>query len=241
LDQGSFANTVIDHKFNHHGYKSGYEIAGDYFGSITQTETHYDGPNSRRYGDAWVLGRYEKTVGNVMHYNDGTYCGPAGRSRIAEVSFTCGDKLAITKMTEPRTCLYKIEATKPCLADRPPELRVAKLGELFDEYADLWLTRWDTFSNRMKTRMNALENKMIAYYHKHKDTFGYCQEDDSEEADNTRFDRSDPCKGAIQLTKSHKKWAAIYNNHPNRDPNMSNRIATKMDNIRDKILGKLEC
>ena len=49
LEENTFLFTEIDHKFNHHGYGSGYEITGDFFGNIVARETVYDGTD-RAFG-----------------------------------------------------------------------------------------------------------------------------------------------------------------------------------------------
>jgi len=56
-----------------------------------------------------------------------------------------------------------------------------------------------------------------------------------------RWNQDDPCKGPIQITRAYKKWAVAYANNPLREEDYSTRVVFKMDNIRNKILKKLDC
>ena len=188
LDEDAFSSTAIDHKFNHHGYKSGYDITGDFFDQIKATAAEYDDPNARSNKESWWLGKYHRTRGNVMYYVEGSYCHPTGKKRVSTVTWTCGDKLEITKMIEPSTCVYEIEATKPCLTKKEPSLRIAKLATLFSEMRGLWFTpQWPSFSDRMQVKVEKLGQKMLDWLVDHRDDVDMCHEDGIEEPEATRY------------------------------------------------------
>lgn len=191
LDDNSFSSTVVDYKFNNDGYKSGYDINGEVFGELIQTETIYDG-GSRRFGETWSLGKYEKTVGRIMYYTDGTWCGPAGDVRKTQISWTCGDQFSIRSMTEMETCVYRIVATKECTSDpkkngREPEDRVEKLSELLSEYLDLWFSAKATFAQTIQSRVDTVGQNMVKYFQSHKFKHGLCHQEDDEETDDLRL------------------------------------------------------
>lgn len=184
MDESSFSSTNVDYKFNHHGYKVGYDVTGDFFNHLVQRETIYDG-KTRGYGDEWHLGYYDHTEGAVMHYLDGTYCNEIGENRRAHVIWSCGNQLEIIKMTEPETCFYRIFATKQCELGKSPEHLIGKYGARFNEYREMWLSGLPGFSSRMQTRIDRIGQTMLDYYQLNKDRFGYCHEldDDEEDAD----------------------------------------------------------
>lgn len=248
LDQSSFSSTTINHKFNHHGYESGYEITGDFFGDIKATEGEYDGPDSRSIGDSWIIGKYRDTTNwvgskNVLHYWKGSYCHPTGKDRETTITFTCGDKFEITKMTEPSTCVYEIEATKPCVTKKHPSIRLTKLGQLFNEYRGLWFTHTPNFSDRMQRKVELLGQKMLDFLEKHKARINLCGDHGVEDPETTRYDRSDACKGAAQLTTGYIKWAEAYNIVHRYAPHkaMYDRVKSKFGRIRDKLRYRYAC
>ena len=147
-------------------------------------------------------------------------------------------------MKEPKTCVYVIQATKPCneLEISPPN-KVEKLDDRFRQYAAMWLSRFPSFSDRIEGRIERIGRRMIDYFELHKGKGGVCgKENPNDDAGELgRFDRFDACKGANQLTKAYAKWATQFLLNPKRDRDYATRISEKMENIRLKIRSKLSC
>ena len=191
LDDNSFSSTVVDYKFNNDKYRSGYDISGDVFGNLIQEETFYDG-GTRRYGDTWYLGKYEKTVGSVMYYTRGTWCDMADDYRKTQIRWKCGDSFRIRSMTEKDTCVYHIVANKKCTSDPEkgpqPEDRVEELSTLVSEYLDLWFSDNGWFANKIQSKVDTTGQRMVKYFQSNKyRLYGLCHQKDEEETDDLRL------------------------------------------------------
>ena len=84
----------------------GYKTKGSTKGSIIQENT-----------STWVkynLGKFESVKGTISLYTGGTYCRAISATRTCTISWSCGSKIAITRIIEPSTCNYMMYATLPC-------------------------------------------------------------------------------------------------------------------------------
>lgn len=259
LEKDSFGIvTFPKYKFNHHGHRSGYEITGSVFGSLTQRETHYDWNSGQRaFGERWNIGNYHSTKGDVTFYKGGTSC--FGTPRETKITWTCGNKLEILEMSEPSRCKYEIKATQNCGAecapvtpvpptdppvdddvdcsnDNSPKHQLHKFNFRFGKYRNLWLDDdFPHFSDKMQSKLEKLAKKVWKKFRK-EGKIDPCAEVDEDE-DTTRFDQEDPCRGASQIIGGYRKWTRKYI----QDDSFVERLENKFKAVVPKVHGKMNC
>ena len=103
------------------------------------------------------------------------------------MNFTCGKELAIVSMTEPTTCVYKIEATKPCrFGKTPPQKKLEKYQFRFDNFRSIWLTpEYPQFSENIANRLADAAETMAQYFMKNEHRYA-CYPDEEEEDEDLR-------------------------------------------------------
>jgi len=127
--------------------------------------------------------------------------------------------------------------------DREPRIRVNKLVHLFTEYVNANFGSHSRFQTAVGNRFASLGDRMIRHFDKKNPECNYWSEvhQSGTEESNERYDRTDPCKGAGQLTKSMSKWAGIYNancKENSRRESFASKITRQMGLIKEKLKRK---
>lgn len=130
--------------------------------------------------------------------------------------------------------------------EREPSIRVDKLISKFHQYLDDNFAQHPSFKRKVGDRFATIGGRMVDYYRRKNAECEYWSEandPDNEDDTTQRYDRTDPCKGAGQLTKSMTKWASIYNSNcreNNRSESFDGKIARQMGVIKEKLRRKFK-
>lgn len=128
--------------------------------------------------------------------------------------------------------------------DREPSIRVNKLVYKFNEYLNQNFESHPSFTRNVGNRITLIGDNMVKYFQRKNPECNYWSEihqSEESEATNDRYDRTDPCKGAGQLTKSMAKWAGIYNadcQENSRRESFASKITRQMELIKEKLKRK---